>query len=818
MWRAMLRDLRAHQGRLVMTLAAIVLGVAFVVSSWVVSDSTARAVGDGESRTDVDVAVRAETPVATLTERDRIRLAELPGVAGARGVAAGRAGLVGADGKLVAGEQTGTGWDASARFHVTAGRAPANAGEVALSDSAVAAARLAVGDHVRVLLGDGTSVRAAVVGTFGYRSLGVEQAPSVVFDQDTALARFPTYQRIELTAAPGANPAATVARAVGDGYLVSTKDELIAEASTAAQDAAQSTRESLLAFAAVALLAGTFVIANTFTMLVTQRTRQYALLRAVGATRRQVRRAVLGEAALLGLVGATIGVLTGIGLALLALVAFRADGGAPVYAVSPLAVVVGYAVGVGVTMVAAYGSARRAAAVAPVAALRTDATPPRGSGVVRSVLGAVLVVGGVVAVLATAGTDLDLTARVVGIGGGIVAWLGVLLLAPLLAAAVLRPAARLVGRFASPALRLGVRNGVRDPRRTSATASALLVGLALVCAFATLGETIGTMFGESVRTLVPPSTTMVHSVAGDGLLGQDVLDRVRDTAGVRAAADRYGRITVHHNGTTSPSTVSAIEPDAFGDLLRPELTAGSADLRRGVVVGSNEAAMIGVGVGDAVAVEFPGAQPVRTTVVGLYTATEGQPLCYLDVARAPAAYRDRITTVYATGADPAAVRDRLDAAFAGRPDVVVTDRDELISDEAANFASVLGVMYAMFGAAIVVAVFGVVNTLALSVLERTREIGVLRALGAGRRFVRRSIRLESVVICGYGGLLGIVVGVGFGAVLQHVMLGRSLWEITVPYAVIGVSLAGMVLVGVAAALWPARRASRVDLLTAIAAA
>jgi putative ABC transport system permease protein len=814
MWRAMVRDLRAHRGRLVMTLAAIVLGVAFVVSSWVVSDSTARAVGAGESRTDVDVAVRGETPAVTLTEQDRARLADLPGVTGARGVAADRAGLIGSDGKLTA-AQLGTGWDGSPRFHLTAGRAPAGAGEIALDDGAATTAGLGIGDRARIVLGDGTSVRARVVGTFGYRPLGVEQAPRIAFDQASARQIFPVYQRIELS---GSVSAAAVARVVGDRYDVSTRDELVAEVRTAAADAAQSTRESLLAFAAVALLAGTFVIANTFTMLVTQRTRQYALLRAVGATRRQVRRAVLGEAALLGLVGATIGVLTGIGLGLLALLAFRADGDEPVYAVSPLAVVAGFAVGVGVTVVAAYSSARRAATVAPVAALRTDATPRRGGTVVRSVFGAVLVVAGIGAVLATAGADLDLTARIVGIGGGIVAWLGVLLLAPLLAAVVLRPVARVVGRFARPALRLGVRNGVRDPRRTSATASALLVGLALVCAFATLGETIVSMFGESVRTLVPPSTTMVRSATGDGMLGQDVLDRVRDTAGVRAAADRYGRITVHHNGTTSPSTVSAIEPAAFGDLLRPEITEGSADLRRGVVVGSNEAAMLGIGVGDPVAIEFPGERPVRTRVAGLYTATEAQPLFYVDVATAPAAYRDRVTSVYATGADPAAVRSALDAVFADRPDVVVTDRDELVSEEAENFASVLGVMYAMFGAAIVVAVFGVVNTLALSVLERTREIGVLRALGAGRRFVRRAIRLESIVICGYGGLLGIVVGVGFGAVLQHAMLGRPLWQIGVPYAVIGVSLAGMVLVGVAAALWPARRASRVDVLTAIAEA
>jgi putative ABC transport system permease protein len=158
----------------------------------------------------------------------------------------------------------------------------------------------------------------------------------------------------------------------------------------------------------------------------------------------------------------------------------------------------------------------------------------------------------------------------------------------------------------------------------------------------------------------------------------------------------------------------------------------------------------------------------------------------------------------------------VEAAFQDRPDVVVTDREGLVADATATFQLLISVMYALFGAAIVIAAFGVVNTLALSVIERTPEIGILRAVGASRRLIRRSVRLESVVICGYGGLLGIVVGVGFGAVMQHVMLGQDLWRISVPYTVITVALAGMVIVGVLAAMWPARRAARTDILAAIA--
>jgi putative ABC transport system permease protein len=304
----------------------------------------------------------------------------------------------------------------------------------------------------------------------------------------------------------------------------------------------------------------------------------------------------------------------------------------------------------------------------------------------------------------------------------------------------------------------------------------------------------------------------VRSVGSDPV-GADVLDTVAATPGVTAvAADRYGYVSVEHDGAQSRTTLSAIEPTAFDGVLTPDLTAGSADLRAGVLVGSNEAAMLGVGVGDEVALGFVGAEPVRQRVVGLFETMEGRPLFYLDVAKAPAWYREQVTTVYATGDARAA----LDAAFRDRPDVEVTDREGVIAADAEEFALFLAVMYMMFGAAIVIAVFGVVNTLVLSVTERTRELGLLRAVGASRRLVRRAVRLESVVICGYGGVLGIVVGVLFGTVMQHVMLGTPLTDVAIPYQVIGIAMVGMVLVGVLAAAWPARRAARTDVLAAIA--
>jgi putative ABC transport system permease protein len=819
MLRAMLRDLRAHRGRIAMTLVAIVLGVTFVVATWVISDSTAASFTGAGTRSDVDIAVRGPEGQPVLTRADVDRLAEVPGVSGATGVLAARAAVVGADGKIIPGRHAtaGTGWDGTGRFALTEGRAPAP-GEAALSVSAASAAGLDPGDEARILLPDGEEAHVRVAGTFDYRTLGVESAPEVAFAGAEARSLLgDAYSRVELRAEPGAHVLAAIRQvATAPGLTVSTGPELAAEAREDADSAAQSTREGLLAFVAVALLVGMFVIANTFTMLVTQRVRQFALLRAVGASRRQVRRTVLLEAAALGFVGATVGVVAGIGLGLLGMWAFTAPGDPVTYAVSPQAVAIGYVVGIGVTAVAAWGASRRAAAVPPIAALRLDATAGGHNrvGRVRAVAGSVLLAGGVLAVGLISGQGLSTTERVLCLAAAVLGWLGVLLLAPVLAAVVLRPVARLAGRRAGPVVRLATRNAVRDPRRTAATSSALLVGLALVCAFATLGETMVSMSGAAVRTTVPEDATILRSASGDDPLGADVLDRARATPGVeRVAADRYTLVGVTHAGGSGRTSVSAIEPDGFTGVLTPEIVEGSGDLRRGVVVGTNEAAMLGVAIGDEVAFEFPGAPPVRQEIVGMVDTVEGQPLFYLDVDRAPALLRDRVTTVYAMGTSDA--RAALDAAFRDRPDVVVTDREGVLAEAIEEFQLLLSVMYAMFGAAIVIAVFGVINTLALSVVERTREVGVLRAVGAARRLVRRTVRLESVVICGYGGVLGIAVGLLFGAVMQHVMLGNPLFDIGVPGPVIAISLAGMVLVGVLSAMWPARRAARTDILTAV---
>jgi putative ABC transport system permease protein len=358
-------------------------------------------------------------------------------------------------------------------------------------------------------------------------------------------------------------------------------------------------------------------------------------------------------------------------------------------------------------------------------------------------------------------------------------------------------------------MRIAVRNAVRDPRRTAATASSLMVGLALVTAFAVVGTGFGSVAGDAVRGLVPASTMVVEPALDGARLPTDVPTTVAATPGVTASlAVPRAQIDWDHGGVS----MSAVDPAALAATLHLPIERGSGDLGKGVVLLRWYADQFHVEPGDHVTLRFGPSDEREVEVAGVYAGWEAQPGMFVDRSLVPEKYWGDVEAVYAVGP-----RTALEDAFRDRPDVRVSNREEVVDRLVEGFELVLSVIYALFGAALVIAVFGVVNTLALSVLERTREIGVLRAVGAGQSFVRRTVRLESIVITGYGGLLGVLVGLALGGVLQHVMLAEELWRIDVPLPLVLVSLVGMVLVGVVAAIWPARRAAKADILAAVAA-
>jgi len=571
------------------------------------------------------------------------------------------------------------------------------------------------------------------------------------------------------------------------------------------------------------VLAGTFVIANTFTMLVGRRTRELALLRAVGLSRRQVRRMVLGEAAAVGLLGGVAGIAAGYGFAAVA-VRFLGDraGSTPVVVRWP-ALLAPLAAAVAVTALSALAAARRAARTPPVAALRGDtAAPPRGIRR-RTIAGALVAVPGVAVYGWAAVTDqIDEQVGLVGLGGAALCILAAVLGAPALCrlplALLSAPLARL-----GPTGRLAAGNARRDPRRTAATASALMISLSVVTGLAIFGHSLERSTVAAVRRDVAAQLVVEPAGRRDAAIPQATVERLAAVPGVRAvAALRYASLPVRAGplGVRAPVTVT--DPAALGPALRLTMVSGRVgDLADGVLVSSDLARRYGLSAGERLTVAWPRGGDGGYRITGTYEPSRlvSGVLVPQSVALPRLEEPGAFTAFVALdpGADQAAARAGLARAVAGRPGLVVRSRAAYLEAELRGADRVLGRLYALLALAVVIGVLGVANTLTLSVTERTRELGLLRALGLTSRQLRTLIRVESALIALVGGVLGIAGGWLLGAMFQRAALRTGLLDAAVPVGQLAAALAGLAMAGVLAAAWPARRAARTDVLAAIAA-
>jgi putative ABC transport system permease protein len=827
MARLAIRSLVAHRARLVMTLAAVVIGTAFVAGTLFFTASAERSELAVEQRTEVAVQVTADGD-GHLPESAVGKLARVPGVAHAGPVVSGPGSLIGGGGKAVDDAGGVTGWADGARFALTAGRPPAATGEVVLSEPAARTSEAGIGDQVAILV-DGSRHQATVVGTYRYRALGDEAPPAMAFDIATTqrLLGIPgRVTAIDLVATGGVPPAELAGRARAAVPGAIAVDGQAANAQVRAERAGEvrTLRNALLGFAAIALLVGAFVIANTFSMLVGQRMRELALLRAIGMSRWQVRRMVLGEAAGVGLVGGVTGVAAGYGFAALAVRFLDGETGSAAVVAGWPAVAAALAVAVGVTVLSADSPARRAARTAPVAALGGDPASPPGGGRRRMLAGVLLAVPGLAVYGYAALTDqVDEQIGIVGLGGAALLILAVILLAPELCRLLLRPLS------ASAALaRLGVTgqlaagNARRNPRRTAATASALMISLSMVTGLAIFGHSVEEHTVASVRRDVAAQLVAQPAGRGDAAIPQRTVERLARVPGVQAvAALRYASLPVRVGPLRAPASATVTDPAALGPALRLTMVAGRLrDLGRGVFVSADLARRYGVSVGDRLTLGWPRGGERELTITGVYQPSSlvsgvlvPEPVA-LPRLEEPDAYTAFVAL--APGADAATVRAGLERAVADRPDLVVRSRPEYLEAELRGANLVLGVLYGLLALAVVVGVLGVANTLALSVLERTREIGLLRALGLTQGQLRAVVRTESALIALVGGVLGIGGGSLLGAMFQRAALRTGLLDAAVPVGQLALALAGLALAGVLAAAWPARRAARTDILTAIA--
>ena len=840
-----LRSMLAHKARLAMTTASIALGVALLSGTLILTNTMGIAFDMlfGKIGSGTDAVVRAEAPY-TATEGvgtnrgpiDASVLGQVRGVDGVRtaeGSVSGYALLTDTEGHAVttAGGAPTNGYSMPADetlrgdVELLTGHAPQGRREVAIDATSAEEHDIALGSTISVLF-SGPARDFTVVGTVGYGD-GITDlggTTSAYFDTATAqrvLGAPETFDSIDVSAEPG----------VSQGELAERLSQVVpkgTEALTGAQvseENAAATKENfgivgliLGAFAGIALFVGAFIIWNTFTMTVTQRSREIALLRAIGARRRQVMTGLLAEAVVLGVAASAAGLGLGVGVAKGLKALMDAVGLALPFTalqVPSTAVWASFLVGTGVTVVASLVPARRATKVLPVEALR-DATPgAERPSKRRALVGLVVLGGGAAALLSSLYADAGMSVFGLGL---LAALLGVIIALPV----AVRPMASLIGaplRLRGLPGDLARDNAMRSPRRTSATAAALMIGLTLVVSLGVFASSLKASFGDVLAEQTNADLFVTASSAAAPGYSPSVVDSVERVAGVdEVSANGWG--LARFEGVDA--SYSALDPSNADEVTNLDLSEGAvADLgENGVVVSRSAATDHGWQLGDTVTAVFAETGRHRLEVVGVYDGKgwfSDDYLLSLDEQASlagPQLVSTALVTV-AAGADEKEVEDSVAAALAGHPDAQVLDQQGFEKVASGFIDQLLVFMTVMLALAVVIALLGIVNTLALSVFERTRELGLLRAVGMTRNQVRAMVRWESAVISLIGAVSGAALGTGIGLALSQVLKDEGVDSISVPVAQIAAYVAVAALAGILAGVGPARAAAKVDVLKAV---
>ncbi|MET4921986.1 FtsX-like permease family protein [Streptomyces sp. PSRA5] len=849
-----LRNFLAHKGRMALSAVAVLLSVAFVSGTLVFTDTMNTTFDKLFAATSSDVTVSPkgaaaadETPSQTgkpesLPASVVGRVEKSPGVKSAEGaVSSMSVTVVDAENKNVgasSGAPTIAGnWTDNdlKSMEITSGHAPRGPTEVMVDADTADKHDLKLGDELRTIVVTGDlKAKIAGIATFKVTNPG---AAIVYFDTATAqrglLGETGVFTQINVVADQGVSDArlkADLAGSLGGTYKLQTQKEMADSNRDSVGSFLDVMKYAMLGFAGIAFLVGIFLIVNTFSMLVAQRTREIGLMRAIGSSRKQVNRSVLLEAVLLGIVGSVAGVAAGVGLAV-GLMELMSSMGMELstqdLTVKWTTPAIGLALGVIVTVLAAYIPARRAGKISPMAALRDAGTPADGrAGRIRGAIGLLLTAGGVAALLVSTGAEKAGEGSLFLGLGVVLTLIGFVVIGPLLAGFFVRILSAVVLRAFGPVGRMAERNALRNPRRTGATGAALMIGLALVACLSVVGSSMVASATDELDKTVG-ADFIIQSDTGQPIVpqAQKALEKAPGIAHVTEYKMVETKLTTP-DGKTVSEDLAAADPTYARDLRR-ETVAGELSAAYGkdsMSVGDTFAEEHGVKVGDELTVAFKGGESARLKVAAItsddVSVDKGAKYTSIETAERylPAEKVPKNILMFAAADDGkekeayAALKD----ALAAYPQYKVQDQTDFKQDLKDQIGQLLNIVYGLLGLAIIVAVLGVVNTLALSVVERTREIGLLRAIGLSRRQLRRMIRLESVVIALFGALLGLGLGMGWGTAAQQLLALEGLGVLEIPWpTIIGVFVASA-FVGLFAALVPAFRAGRMNVLNAIA--
>ncbi|MFI0793552.1 ABC transporter permease [Micromonospora rubida] len=851
MFRATLKSLLARKVRLILSGLAVVLGVMFVSGAFVLTDTLGRSFdavfADAYAGIDVNVAAKPKVAIGE-AEGEQVspafpadvvgRVRAVPGVAEATGVVnADGARLIGGNGKVVTSfgpPQLGENWTGESDLvKLREGRAPQADDEIVVNAALATAAKVKVGDRVGALTAFDSKRRDfTLVGTFGYSGGrdSVGGVNEIVFTTPAAqrlmLGKPDTFNSVTVRAAGGVTPEALrddLTRALGPQYEVKTGEQLSADAAAGLKEGLSFFNKVLLGFAAVALLVGTFLILNTFSIIVAQRTRELALMRAIGASGRQIIGSVVLEALAIGLVASILGLGAGIGVGALLAWAFGTFAGGLTLAglgVPPIAVVSAFAVGMLITVVAALLPALRAARIPPIAAMQDVATPDRPLTRITVSGAVVTAVGGALLAVGLTGNAGGNTLPVI-LGGVLFTFIGVALLTPLLS----RPVVSLLGGLFAWSVpgKLGRLNSGRNPRRTAITAAALMVGIALVTGVTVILDSAKSSIAGAAETTIDAQLVISGAQTGPRppVFDPAVVDRAAEVPGVNAVVGIYNDNAVV-DGDRTMYVVALTDLAAMGQIYHTTAQAGTiATLRPDqVALSVSGAKELGKSVGDRLTGQFArGEGPHTYTVTAVLPDDRaiGSIMLPREAGAEFTSPQPFTALVQLTpGTAVSQVQPQLEALVADSPEVSVADRASFIKQQTSGFDTLLTMIQILLALAIVIAVLGIINTLALSVLERTRELGLLRAIGLRRGQTMRMITVEAVVISVFGALLGIVVGTGLGAAVVRALEDEGITDLVLPWSQIGIFLGLAALIGVVAAALPAIRAARINILGAIA--
>jgi len=846
MWRVTWRNLFARKVRLLLSGFAIVLGVAFVAGSFILTD-TIKSAFTGiirGSTADVEVAPKGAGDFTSGSDSRTIRasvvddLATLPEAAAVNGNDSVQGVYVlDKDHKVVSGGGApGLAFDFGRTIAITgnrivtvvAGSAPVGVDQIALDQQTADKAGYSVGDSV-TLVTPGPKPRMTVTlsGIVHFGQTGnAGGATLTIFGQRAIQELFFTgkdvYTGISLTAKSGVSQqelATAAQKLLPAGIQARTGDEVAAEGEKAINQILSFLNYFLLTFAAISLVVGIFLIVNTFSILVAQRSRELALLRALGASKKQVNRSVLTEAFVVGLVGTTAGLGAGYLLAIALRWVFGKIGldltGVPM-PVAARTVIAAYLAGMVTTLIAAYLPARRAGRISPVAAMRDDVALPESSLRRRVVVGSLLVVlgvaGAVFGFLGSGGLGL------LGIGlGALAVLIGIALMSPVLGRPVILGLGWVYQLVFGSVGRLATQNSLRNPRRTAATASALMIGLALVATMSIFGQSAKASTNKAVQDTLTADFVVSNAVGTP--FSSTIAQQIRKLPGVQTVAEF--RQAIGKVDGRQEYGIGAADPRQLQQVLDVAMQAGSMNALndKTILVDRSAASQHGYHIGDTLSLELQGGtQQLR--VAGIYSASAAVPANYVVTlgTLVKGALKPEDSLLFITpkaGVSASALHAQVDPVTKDLPTVALQDPAGFAATQSEQIDQFLLMIYVLLAFSILIAALGIVNTLALSVIERTREVGLLRAIGLSRRQLRRMVRLESIAIAVLGAVLGVLIGIAFGVSLVEALSDQGLEVLSVPWVEIVIFVLVAAVIGVLAAWLPARRAAKLNVLQAI---